>query len=94
MNREELIELAIQERLCACFRKALVGERRRVGEKIAVLRNQLQTVSPELAEMYEECLETIAEVEGTEEAAYYRCGFQDGVCLMNQLIKILEKEGR
>lgn len=92
MNQEELIGLAIQERLCACFRNNCVAERRKLCEKKDAWRKQLEAVSPELLKMYEEYLETVAEIKGKEEEAYYRCGFQDGVSLMKRLVTLWEKE--
>lgn len=87
MNKEEMVELMIQERLSFYFKKNNkpgLEQLQRSNEFLALLEKK----SPELIEEFNAYLDWIASHGGDEQEGIYLFGLHDGIRLMRDIISV------
>lgn len=82
MNRKELIELNIQERLADYLRKNGTLGTEKSDEFLLLLKDK----APDLVKKFQDYLDWTAEQHGNEQEAFYLFGLKDGFWLMLNMI--------
>lgn len=87
MDKDEMIELMVQERLALYFRKndePGMARLQRSNEFLALLEEK----APELTEEFKLYLDWIASHGGDEQEGIYLYGLHDGIRLMKDIISV------
>ena len=87
MEKREMIELIIQERLSLYFQKNSAPGMARMKRSDAFLA-LLEEKAPELAEEFQNYLDWIAAHGGDEQEGIYLYGLHDGIRLMKDVIMV------
>lgn len=87
----DLLELLLTERISSLARRRREEEPARQKEEELRFREwdrMIQEKYPELAEQSREFLDWITAGQGQEIEAFYRYGFEDGIRMMRQIMKL------